>query len=249
MTLPAGATTFTFPGTYPTGTAYTATVEHPAKQPDAACTIANATGVVGTANVTDIAITCVVVYTIGGTITNQLANGLVLLLNGGTPITRNVGQTNFTFPAVPAGTPYTVTVGTQPTAPNQTCTVDTGASGTVGTANVTNVVVVCRTFGGLTVGGSIAGYTGTGLTLRINGGPPVTPQSQDKFTFPDVYQQGDQFQVVIASQPTGPTQSCTLIRGAGSVPVTNPPHRRRQHPGQLHHQRHQPPGGDVFAVW
>ena len=214
----AGATTFTFLGNYPTGTAYTAVVSIQPSNPTQSCTITNATGTVGLANVTNIAITCVTVYTIGGTITNQIANGLVLLLNGGSPLARNVGQPNFAFSGVPAGTPYTVTVGTQPSAPSQVCSVDSGGSGTVGAANVTNVVVVCRTFG-QTVGGNITGYTGTGLTLRINGGPPLTPQANFKFTFPDFYSVGQEFGVTIASQPTGPAQTCTLIRGAGKVPA------------------------------
>jgi hypothetical protein len=216
----AGATTFTFLGTYPAGTAYTALVSIQPSSPTQTCTMTNATGTVGNANVTNIAINCVTVFTIGGTITNQNGNGLVLLLSGGSPISRNIDQPGFTFPAVPAGTPYSVTVGTQPSAPGQTCTVSNG-TGTVGAANVTNVTVLCINNGPI-IGGPIFGYTGTGLTVRINDGAPWTPQARGKFNFPDFYSPGSEFHVTIASQPTGPTQTCTVLRGAGNLPMTEP---------------------------
>jgi hypothetical protein len=216
----AGATTFAFLGTYAPGTVYTALVSIQPSSPTQACTMTNATGTVGNANVTNIAINCVTVFTIGGTITNQNANGLVLLLNGGSPIARNLDQPNFTFPAMPAGTPYSVTVGTQPSLPGQTCTVSNG-SGTIGAANVTNVTVLCINNGPI-IGGPIFGYTGTGLTVRINDGTPWTPQARSKYVFPDFYTPGAEFHVTIASQPTGPTQTCTVLRGAGNVPMTEP---------------------------
>lgn len=216
----AGATTFTFLGTYSPGTAYTAIVSIQPSNPTQTCTMTNATGTVGTANVTNIAVTCTTGYSVGGTITNQTGNGLVLLLNGGSAITRNVDQGGFTFPVLPAGTPYSVTVGTQPSAPDQTCTVSNG-SGTIGTANVTNVSVLCLNSGPI-IGGGIQGYTGTGLTMRINGGTPWTPQAKTKYFFPDTYAPGSQFRVTIASQPTSPNQTCTVIRGVGAVPTTEP---------------------------
>jgi hypothetical protein len=216
----AGATTFTFLGTYATGTAYTAIVSIQPSNPTQTCTMTNATGTVGTANVTNIAVVCTTGYSVGGTIANQNGNGLVLLLNGGSAITRNVDQSGFTFPVLPVGTPYSVTVGTQPTAPSQTCTVSNG-NGTIGTANVTNVSVLCLNSGPV-IGGGIQGYTGTGLTMRINGGTPWTPQARSKYVFPENYAPGSEFLVTIASQPTNPIQTCTVIRGAGSVPTTEP---------------------------
>ena len=220
VNLAAGTTAFTFLGTYPTGTTYTATVSIQPSNPTQLCTIANASGTVGTANVTNVAVTCTTGYSVGGTISNQTGNGLVLLLNGGSAITRNVDQPGFTFPVLPAGTPYSVTVGTQPGPPSQTCTVSNG-NGTIGTANVTNVTVLCLNNGPV-IGGPIQGYTGTGLTMRINGGTPWTPQAKSRYFFPETYPPGSEYLVTIASQPTSPNQTCTVIRGAGSVPTTEP---------------------------
>lgn len=83
-------------------------------------------------------------YTVGGTVSGLAGTGLVLQNNGGDnlPISAN-GP--FTFPtALGNGSPYNVTVFTQPTGPAQTCTVTNG-SGTISGANVTNVQVTCVT--------------------------------------------------------------------------------------------------------
>jgi hypothetical protein len=57
--------------------------------------------------------------------------------------TRLPGNGSFTFATgVASGSPYAVTIKTQPRNPAQTCTVASG-SGTIGTANVTNVAVNC----------------------------------------------------------------------------------------------------------
>ena len=61
-----------------------------------------------------------------------------------------------------------MTVKTNPS--GQTCTVSSG-SGTVGSANVTNVAVTCTTStgGSYTVGGTVSGLSGT-VVLQDNGG-------------------------------------------------------------------------------
>jgi environmental stress-induced protein Ves len=224
LVLPAGTTSFTFTGSLPSGTAYTVTVAIQPSTPTQVCTVTNATGTVGTGNVTNIQVTCG--FTVSGShgVTAILrANGGVLLLNGATPIDLVVDRPGFTFPvALPTGTPYSVTVGTQPSAPAHTCTVQNG-NGTMGAAPVADVNLTCLPNGRI-IGGGIGGYNGTtstGLTLRINDGPPVTPQSKGKFAFPDFYNVGAEFRVTLASQPTGPVQTCTLIRGSGLMPVPN----------------------------
>ncbi|HJU40541.1 MAG TPA: hypothetical protein VJ724_13275, partial [Tahibacter sp.] len=88
-------------------------------------------------------------YSVGGTATGVAGSGLALSLNGGASLPVAAGATAFTFPTSLAdGTPYTVTVASQPTAPIQTCTL-TNASGTVSGANVVDVGVTCvdRIFG------------------------------------------------------------------------------------------------------
>ncbi len=103
-------------------------------------------------------------YTIGGTVTGLTSAGLVLQNNGGDnrSITAN-GSFAFTTSLASGGT-YSVTVATQPA--GQTCTVGNG-SGTVGGANVTNVVVTCvaSTF---TVSGTITAASGSVADSDVN---------------------------------------------------------------------------------
>ena len=73
--------------------------------------------------------------------------------------------TSFTFTTEIANNgAYVVTVMSQPSNPSQTCTV-TGGSGTVTSADVTSVVVTCAF--DYTIGGTIAGLSGSGLVLPL----------------------------------------------------------------------------------
>ena len=83
--------------------------------------------------------------------------------NGGDSLTLTANGT-FTFKTAVTGPTdaYAVTVNTQPTTPNQICTVANG-SGTA-TANVTNVAVTCVL--SYTIGGTVTGVVGTGLVLE-----------------------------------------------------------------------------------
>ena len=85
--------------------------------------------------------TGVAAYTVGGTISSLVGQGLHLT-NAGNTLTPASGATVFTFPSQPSGSTYSVAVATQPTAPSQTCAVMNG-SGTIAAANVTNVQVAC----------------------------------------------------------------------------------------------------------
>ena len=86
-------------------------------------------------------------YTVGGTVSG-LSGTVVLQDNGGDNLSVTANGP-FTFAtSLASGAAYAVTVKTNPS--GQTCTV-TGESGTVGTANVTNVAVTCQSSGSLTV--------------------------------------------------------------------------------------------------
>ena len=80
--------------------------------------------------------------TIGGTVTGLEGQGLILQLNGGDDLAI-LGDGGFMF-ATPLtdGSPYSVTVSSQPSGPDQICLVANG-SGTVNGADVTNVKVTC----------------------------------------------------------------------------------------------------------
>jgi N-acetylneuraminic acid mutarotase len=109
------------------------------------CVVDNASGTIGSADVTNVIVTCSMIptkFSVGGMLTG-LAPGLsvTLLNNGGDSLMRSVNGA-FTFPtSLSSGAAYAVTVGTQPT--GQHCSVSNG-TGTVASANVTNVAVYCE---------------------------------------------------------------------------------------------------------
>ncbi len=111
------------------------------------CTVANGSGVIAGANVTDVVVDCnepVVTYTIGGAVSGLAGTGLVLDLNGAAQLPIAADGV-FTFPGgLPSGSAYVVGVVSQPGNPAQTCTVANG-SGSVGTTNVSDVAVTCVT--------------------------------------------------------------------------------------------------------
>jgi beta-lactam-binding protein with PASTA domain len=90
-------------------------------------------------------------FTLGGTVTGlPVAQLSALVLSDGTTATSPTASTcvgfcspgsPFVFSALPTGTAYKVSVVTQP--PGETCSVTQGASGTIGTSNVTNLAISC----------------------------------------------------------------------------------------------------------
>jgi hypothetical protein len=121
------------------------------------CGVMNGLGTIVISNITNILVQCEpnagsTTYTVGGAISGLNAGGLVLLDAGFDTLTVAANSTSFTFgTGLITGTPYGVAVQTQPT--GETCTVTSG-SGTIASANVSNVSVACvaGTAGGSAVG-------------------------------------------------------------------------------------------------
>ncbi|NCT67308.1 MAG: hypothetical protein GXC76_06635 [Rhodanobacteraceae bacterium] len=137
---------FTFPGGLATGTAYMVTVATQPSSPTQTCTVANASGTIGGSDVTNVLVTCAgdppPTYTVGGRVSGLAGSGLTLQLNGAATLSMSANGL-FVFTAgLPSGASYDVTVATQPANPAQTCTVSNG-SGTIGSANVSDVRVAC----------------------------------------------------------------------------------------------------------
>jgi large repetitive protein len=151
-------------------------------------------------------------YTISGTVEGLTGTGLVLKNSNEETlsITAN-GAFSFATPmAINSG--YTVTVATQPTSPQQTCTVTNG-SGVV-TQNVTGVSVNCTT-NTYTIGGTITGLTGTGLVVQ-NGTEAISVSTgSTSFVFTQPIAGGSNYLVFVATQPAN--QTCTVSGGTGTV--------------------------------
>jgi uncharacterized repeat protein (TIGR03803 family) len=161
---------FTFSTALDTGASYAVTVlTQPSGQ---TCTVANGSGTVADSNITNVAVTCVSGYTVGGTVSG-LASGQSLTLqdNGGDDlvVTAN-GSFTFSNP-LPTGASYAVTVLTQPS--GQFCAVANG-SGTVADSNITNVAVTCLNQGetvlySFTGANGDGAYPEAGLVMGANG--------------------------------------------------------------------------------
>jgi len=194
--------------------------------PQARCKYARVTNGLGTiagADVTNVAVTCTTTkFTVGGTITGLAATGgaqSVVLENNGGDTLSVAANGPFTFAtALPSGAQYAITVKTQPSSPPQTCTVS-GGTGTVGTGNVTGVVVNCAT-NKFTVGGTITGLAGT-VVLQNNAGDNLTINANSNFAFGTPIVSGGAYAVTVLTQPGTPSQTCTVTSGSGTVGATN----------------------------
>jgi hypothetical protein len=213
-------TTFTFATPVADGAAYSVTVLTQPSSPSQTCTVANGAGTIAGAAVTNVAVTCVTkTFTVGGSVVGLSGTGLTLH-NGSDdlPITQNGG---FTFPtAVPSGGSFAVSISAQPTGPAQTCAV-TGGSGTIGGAAVTSITVNCAV-DQFTLSGTVAGLSGTGLTLALDSGTTTLAVSNNgTFSFPGTLASGSSYAVTVASQPSGPSQTCTVSNGSGTIGSDN----------------------------
>ncbi len=155
--------------------------------------------------------------TVSGSVTGLAGTGLVLQETPSGPVLAIPSNGAFTFPAVAEGSEYAVSVKDQPAAPSQACAVTNG-SGVVAAGGVTGVSVDCTT-NSFTVGGTLTGLAGTGLVLDDNGGNAlaVPPGTAATFVFKTPLLSGSQYSVTIASQPSSPTQACTVTSGSGTV--------------------------------
>jgi len=153
-------------------------------------------------------------YTISGSVSGFAFN---LTLSDGFAATMPLGVAgSFSFPALPAGTMYTVTVTSPPA--GMVCTVMNG-TGTL-TADVTNVIVTCAD--GYTIRATIGGNTTTGLVLSDGSGIVSVAAGAGTATFPALAT-GTAYMISVTSQPS--SELCAVTAGAsgtiGNANVTN----------------------------
>jgi len=215
--------TFAFPLALAGGTGYAVTVSESPTHPAQTCSVSNGNGTVGSANVTNVTVACsttpAATYTIGGTVSGLQGTGMQIRLNGGAPLAISANG-SYTFPtALSDASVYTVMIVSQPTGPTQTCTLQ-NPNGTLTGANVTNVNVVCPAGSDYTIGGTVSGLTGSGLSLSLNAGAQTLAVSGNgPFTFPTALANGSAYAVTVGTQPSG--QSCSVANGSGTVAGAN----------------------------
>ena len=67
-----------------------------------------------------------------------------------------------------------------------------------------------------TIGGTISGLSGKGLVLQNNGGDSLSVSASGSFTFTTAISNGGSYSVTVLTQPTSPTQNCTVANGTGT---------------------------------
>ena len=211
---------FTFKTAVAQSNAYSVTVSTQPSNPTQVCAVTNGSGTISS-NVTTVQVTCQTPsISVGGTVTGVKGTGLVLEDNGADDLTITADG-SFTFKTLLlSNKAYSVTVKTQPSSPAQNCTVSNG-SGTTGTANVTNVQVVCP-IPTYTIGGQVVGLLGNGggMELQDNGGDNLSITGNGPFTFATPITFGSAYNVTIFTEPTTQSQICDVFGGAGA-PTAN----------------------------
>lgn len=139
--MPTADGPFTFPTGVFSGSSYDVRVATPPTRPLQLCRVTNGQGVVTESNVTNVVIECVTFgIGVGGTVSGLDSPGLELQSNGEKLAIAANGK--FMLPtSLPDGTPYDVTVASQPA--NQVCSVDSGR-GVAEKTDVSSVTVTCK---------------------------------------------------------------------------------------------------------
>jgi hypothetical protein len=94
-------------------------------------------------------------------------------------------------------------------------------------ALVALVLAACGGSGGgvapttYTVGGTVTGWSGSGLVLRDNGDDDFKITANGAFTFATRLTSGTAYAASVATQPTSPIQRCRISNGSGTVSAGN----------------------------
>ena len=67
------------------------------------------------------------------------------------------------------------------------------------------------------IGGEVSGLSGTGLVLQNNAGDDLTVDAAGSFTFATELETEEAYEVTVKTQPSSPSQTCTVSDGKGDV--------------------------------
>ncbi len=212
---------FQFATPIPSGSSYSVTASSIAAQQSETCAFTNASGTVGNAAVTDIAIACTPNVVISVSVSGLAGSGLVLQDDGGDNLfISGNGSASFATP-LPSGAAFAVTVLDQPALPTQNCVVGNG-TGTASLATAPNITVTCTT-ASFPVNVNLAGLAGGSVVFQDNGADNLTLTANGTFPFATSIVSGGTYSVTVLTQPTTPSQTCSAPNNAGTVtsaPIT-----------------------------
>src|SRR5215207_2266799 len=74
---------------------------------------------------------------------------------------------------------------------------------------------------GFTVSGTVAGLDGDGLVVQLNDGNDLAVSNNGAFTFNAQLADATAYSVEVLTQPTGPSQTCTVGNASGTIAAAN----------------------------
>jgi 6-phosphogluconolactonase len=83
------------------------------------------------------------------------------------------------------------------------------------------VLVGCPLGPKYSVGGTLTGLNGSGLVLEDNSGKNLSPNANGTFIFSDRLSNEDAYSVTVVTQPSNPTQTCSVHNGSGTIDKNN----------------------------
>ncbi len=207
---------FTFSTTLLDESTYDVTVLSQPTSPNQNCAISNGSSSLIGMNADNINVVCTTIqYTIAGNVSGLASGNSLVLQNNSTNDLNISADGSFVFSmALDDESAYNISVLTQPTDPNQSCTV-ANQNGILAGANISDVTVVCTTTT-YTIGGVLAGLaSGATVTLQNNTGDDLILTDNGVFTFATGLDDTSNYSIIVSSQPNNPNQTC-LIAGGNS---------------------------------
>ena len=211
---------FTFSTALANASDYDVTILSQPGSPNQTCTVTNGNGVLAGTEIVDIDIVCETnTYSVGGTVSGLTGSGLVLQNNVADDLTISSDGTFIFSSAITDNTDYSVTVLSNPNNPSQICTV-ANSKGALAGADVTSVNVTCS-INTYNIGGSVTGLAGNGLVLQNNAGDNLSITTDGDFIFSSALADTGSYSVSVLSQPTSPSQTCSVTNSAGVLTGSN----------------------------
>ena len=217
---------FSFSNTALPGTPYAVRlVGSPAGQ---RCTLENATGVVGSADVNNVQIDCLDIAprALSFNVNGLDGEGLVVVEQSSGRQVEVMADGEHRFDGdFFEGATYGLVVSQQPTNPGQACTVTSDGSGVMPDADTLAGTISCVVLPTYPVQLDISGLAGHNLRLLLTSTAGAEtldvpqPSNTDIVTvgFGTLLVEGDTYDITVATQPTLPDQVCRVIAGDGTV--------------------------------
>lgn len=175
---------------------------------DHICSVNNGNGTVSGSNISNVSVTCLQDFNIGGTVSG-LSGTLILLSSSGDELTISADGSFQFINKIADLSSYSVTIKTQPS--DRFCSVS-NSSGTLAGSDVTNVSVVCLQ--SFSIGGAVSGLSGT-LRLYSSGGDELILTADSSFQFINKVVDLSNYSVVVSSQPSD--QFCRVTNHTGTL--------------------------------